>query len=43
VTSAILLAVLVISTVSAGAAAAVLALQTVVFAIGAARGPRQHP
>jgi hypothetical protein len=42
-TSAALLAVLIVSGVSTTAAAVVLALQTVVFAIGAVRGPRRHP
>lgn len=43
VTTAVLIAVLVLSAVSAPAATIVLALQAVVFAIGALRGPRQHP
>jgi hypothetical protein len=43
VTTAVLVATLVISAVSGVAAAVVLGLQTVVFAIGALRGPRQHP
>ena len=43
VTTAVLLAVLVISTFSSVAAAILLAAQAVVFAIGALRGPRQHP
>ena len=43
VTTVVLLAVLVISAVSSVAAAILLAGQAVVFAIGALRGPRQHP
>lgn len=43
VTTAVLLTVLVLSGFSAAAAAALLAAQAVVFAIGALRGPRQHP
>lgn len=43
VTTAVLIAVLAISGFSPIAAAALLALQAVVFAIGAVRGPRQHP
>ncbi len=43
VTTAVLIAVLVISGFSTVAAAVILALQAVVFAIGALRGPRQHP
>ncbi|BBY57814.1 DUF4395 domain-containing protein [Mycolicibacterium sarraceniae] len=43
VTTAVLIAVLAISGFSTGGAAALLALQAVVFAFGAVRGPRQHP
>jgi hypothetical protein len=43
ITTAVLLTVLVLSAVSIPAAAALLALQAVVFAIGAIRGPRRHP
>jgi hypothetical protein len=43
VTTVVLVAALVISGFSAPAAAALLALQAVVFGIGALRGPRQHP
>jgi len=43
VTTAVLLTVLVLSGFSTAAAAALLAAQAVVFAIGALRGPRQHP
>ncbi|MCV7176263.1 DUF4395 domain-containing protein [Mycolicibacterium sphagni] len=43
VTTAVLIVVLAVSGFSTVAAAVVLALQAVVFAIGAARGPRQHP
>lgn len=43
ITTAVLLAVLLLSAVSASAAAALLALQAGVFAIGAAYGPRRHP
>jgi hypothetical protein len=43
VTTAVLIAVLAVSGFSTVAAAVLLALQGVVFAIGAARGPRQHP
>jgi hypothetical protein len=43
VTTAVLVATLVVSGVSAVAAAVLLGLQAVVFAIGAARGPRRHP
>ena len=42
-TTAVLLAVLVVSAFSVPAAAALLAAQAVVFAIGALRGPRRHP
>jgi hypothetical protein len=43
VTTAVLIVVLVISGFSPVAATVLLALQAVVFAIGAVRGPRQHP
>jgi Domain of unknown function (DUF4395) len=43
VTTAVLVATLVVSGVSAVAAAVLLGLQAVVFAIGAALGPRRHP
>lgn len=42
-TTAVLAAVLLISGVSIPAATILLAFQAVAFAIGAARGPRQHP
>lgn len=43
VTTAVLILTLLISTVSVPVAAAILGLQTVVFAVGAALGPRRHP
>src|SRR5947209_3474678 len=43
VTSAVLVIVLLVSTVSAPAAAVLLGAQAIVFAIGAVRGPRQSP
>lgn len=43
ITTAVLLAVLLVATISVPAAAALLAVQAAVFAIGAVRGPRQHP
>ncbi|MGI9161878.1 MAG: DUF4395 domain-containing protein [Mycobacterium sp.] len=43
ITTAVLLAVLVVSAVSIPAAATLLAVQASVFAIGAALGPRRHP
>jgi hypothetical protein len=43
VTTIVLTAVIAISVFSTVAAAAVLGLQAVIFAIGALRGPRQHP
>lgn len=43
ITTAVLLGVLVISGFSATAAAAVLAAQALIFAIGALHGPRRHP
>ena len=43
VTTAVLIVTLLVSTVSVPAAAVILGLQTVVFAVGAALGPRRHP
>ena len=43
ITSGVLLAVLAASALSIPAAAGLLAVQALVFAIGALRGPRQHP
>lgn len=43
VTTGVLVATLVLSAVSPLAAAVLLGAQTVVFAIGARRGPRRHP
>lgn len=43
VTTAVLIATLLVSTVSVPAAAVLLGLQTMVFAVGAALGPRRHP
>jgi hypothetical protein len=43
VTTAVIVAVLVTSAYSSAAAAVVLGLQAVVFAIGAIGGPRRHP
>ncbi|OBF16204.1 DUF4395 domain-containing protein [Mycobacterium sp. ACS4331] len=43
VTTAVLIATLLISSFSTVAAATLLGLQAVVFAIGASLGPRQHP
>jgi len=43
ITTAVLVAVLLIAEFSPVAAAIVLTAQAVVFAIGAARGPRRHP
>jgi uncharacterized protein DUF4395 len=43
VTTGVLVATLILAAFSSSAAAVVLALQTFVFAIGAWRGPRQHP
>ena len=43
ITTAVLLAVLVLSAISPVGATILLAVQGVVFAIGALRGPRQHP
>jgi hypothetical protein len=43
VTTAVIVATLVVSAFSAVAAAVVLGLQAVIFAIGAVGGPRKHP
>ncbi|KAA0096658.1 DUF4395 domain-containing protein [Mycolicibacterium sp. P1-18] len=43
VTTAVLVAALLVSAVSAHAAAVVLGVQAVVFAVGALGGPRKHP
>lgn len=43
VTTGVLVLALIVSAVSPPAAAAILAVQAVIFAIGAAGGPRQHP
>lgn len=43
VTTAVLIITLLASTVSVPAAAVILGLQTVFFAVGAALGPRRHP
>jgi len=43
VTTAVIVATLIASAVSSVAAAVILGVQAVVFAIGAWRGPRQHP
>jgi len=43
ITTAVLLAVLVLSSVSIPAAAVLIGVQAAVFAIGALRGPRSHP
>jgi hypothetical protein len=43
ITTALLIVTLIVSAFSAAAAAVILGLQAVVFAIGALRGPRQHP
>ena len=43
VTTAVLVAALLASSVSSTAATAILALQAVVFAVGAGFGPRRHP
>ena len=43
VTTAVIIATLLVSAVSPIGAAVILGVQTVVFAIGAWRGPRQHP
>jgi hypothetical protein len=43
VSTAVLVATLIVAAVSSTAAAVILGLQALVFAIGAWRGPRQHP
>jgi hypothetical protein len=43
VTTGVLIVTLLVSSISAPAAAAILGVQAVVFAIGAALGPRKHP
>lgn len=43
VTTGVLIVTLLVSAISTPAAAVILGLQAVVFAIGAALGPRQHP
>jgi hypothetical protein len=43
VTTIVIVATLVVSAASFAGAAVILALQAVVFAVGAWRGPRQHP
>lgn len=43
VSTAVLVGALLISAASTGAAAVILSIQAVVFAIGAAFGPRRHP
>lgn len=43
ITTAVLIVTLLVSTVSVPTAALILGLQTIVFAVGAARGPRRHP
>jgi hypothetical protein len=43
VTTAVLVAILLVSGVSTLAAAVILGLQAIVFAIGAVAGPRRHP
>jgi Domain of unknown function (DUF4395) len=43
VTTVVIVATLIVATFSLRAAAVVLAVQAVVFAIGAWRGPREHP
>lgn len=43
VTTAVLVATLITAAFSFIAAAVILGIQTIVFAIGASRGPRQHP
>jgi hypothetical protein len=43
VTTAVLVAILLVSGVSTPAAAVILGLQAIVFAIGAVAGPRRHP
>src|SRR5215470_7031612 len=43
VTTGVLVAILLIASFSPAAAAVILGVQAVVFAIGAIRGPRKHP
>ncbi|GAA5065876.1 DUF4395 domain-containing protein [Nocardia callitridis] len=43
VTTAVLVVVLLVAALAPGAAAVLIALQAIVFAIGAAYGPRKHP
>jgi hypothetical protein len=43
VTTAVLVTTLIVSSLSLGAAAVILGVQAVVFAIGAISGPRKHP
>lgn len=43
VTTAVLVITLIVSSLSLGAAAVILGVQAVVFAIGALSGPRKHP
>lgn len=43
ITTAVLVATLVVSGISSPAAAVILGLQAIVFAIGAVAGPRRHP
>ena len=43
VTTAVLVITLIVSSLSLGAAAVILGVQAVVFAIGAISGPRKHP
>jgi hypothetical protein len=43
VTTAVLVLTLIVSTVSVAAAAVILGVQAVIFAIGAVGGPRRHP
>jgi Domain of unknown function (DUF4395) len=43
VTTAVLVVALIVSSLSLGAAAVILGMQAVVFAIGAIDGPRKHP
>lgn len=43
ITTATLLAVLIVATISVPVAAILLAIQAFVFAVGAVRGPRRHP
>jgi hypothetical protein len=43
VTTAVLITTLLVAVVNPTVAAVILGLQTLVFAVGAAKGPRQHP